>query len=192
MFYDGANDFRTQGVLNSIGRGGSRLFANDLDSQALLDIERKNGRASELMEIARDGPTILEPSRRSLSPEAVGRFAAQGYGAAGETARVILESLGIERHWFYQPTLPTRRPPRRNDEPVPGSELRALREGVPQPVAAGGDRPERGVRRRPEPGLLGQGSHQRGRRRARRESDARPPPRRPRSRLAGGGPPPCG
>lgn len=125
VFYDGANDLRAQVSLEAVGLGGSRLFANDLDTQVLLDLERRNRRAADLFEIIRDGPTVMEQSRARLDPEQVGAFAARGYAAAGRTGQLLLAANGVERAWFHQPTRVTRRPAVEGDGPSGDDERRA-------------------------------------------------------------------
>lgn len=117
VFYDGANDYRAQVVMNATGRGGRLPFASDLDWKAIPDIEARNRRLASLMEILRDGPEMPPIKATHQSPAEVGSFAALGYNATDRASRMLLEQSGVPMFRFYQPVRSTRATPLRT-EPV--------------------------------------------------------------------------
>jgi hypothetical protein len=124
VFYDGANDYRIQANMNSIGRGGQRLFANDLDGDALRGIEDSERFQASLMQLTRGGPKLTPEKYTVLPPEAVGDFAARGYAAAADLAEPVLRAHGIRAAWFYQPTRVTRSEPLASERPPPPQDNR--------------------------------------------------------------------
>lgn len=118
LFYDGANDYRSQIMMNGTGRGGQRLFANDLDWAALPGIETRNERLAALMQIVREGPEMPQVDTVVQTPEEVGAFAVRGYNATDEMVRPLLESRGITGVRFYQPVRSTRSSPVPEEQPA--------------------------------------------------------------------------
>lgn len=141
VFYGGANDYRVQIQLNGEGRGGELLFANDLDSEVLPDVQADRERLASIVDLTRRGPQMAPTRRRTLSAEAVGEFAAVGYAAVVDDASRLLDDRGVRSLRVYQPARITRsrpvrgeRPEHPADEAYQGLVERAFRAKLPDGV----------------------------------------------------------